>query len=387
MAISQSKYIRISSSASNTALGSRDFSGLVFTKTAMKAASGSDSAHIKNIKKAYGTDGSVVGLTLSDVSDCFASTTDEYKFAVKYFSYVGRDGGAPTVLNFKLMGTADTPSGILAKVNDITNNFGSFTFLGTFDDTALAGAAGVNSGYDHRYLFCVGKEYTDTAAASTTMAKYSDAVGTFVYFGADKYGAAIPMAMLASINFGGRDSTICFMFKQIAGEEATIANDTDYESMKEINANFYGLTQTNGTMFAFIQRGYNSNGEDTGTYCNEMWLKSSIATSFLDLCLRVNKIPVDTAGMAMVRATILGNISTAINNGTILIGKPLDDLDRARIFQYTKDESAADNVIVDGYWLDVVFEKDESDDWIAKYYLVYAKGDGIRFCDGSHKLV
>ena len=156
--------------------------------------------------------------------------------------------------------------------------------------------------------------------------------------------------------------------------------------MKSINANFYGLTQTNGKSFAFLQCGFCSNGEDAGTYCNELWLKSAVATSFMNLCLRVNKIPANTTGSAMIRAAIVGDVKKALDNGTILVGKPLTEEDIAEVSRWTNNEDAYLDVQNDGYWLDVVIEKVENE-WIAKYYLVYAKADGIRFCDGSHILI
>ena len=383
MAISQSKYIRIGSNVNTTALGSRDFSGLVFTKSATQSTARCET------KTSYETNGDVVGLSsLADVGKCFGTTSDEYKFAEKYFGYVSKDGSCAMTLNFKKMGESETPSAAISGVQAITNNFGSFTFLGEFTDDQLAAAAGVNSGFDHRYLFCVGYEYADTASASTKMAKFADAVGTFVYFGADAFGAAIPMAMLGAIDFNRSNSTICFMFKQIAKETAVITNDTDFDTMKSINANFYGLTQTNGKSFSFLQCGFCSNGEDAGTYCNELWLKSAVATSFMNLCLRVNKIPADATGSAMIRAAIVGDVKKALDNGTILVGKPLTEEDIAEVSRWTNNEDAYLDVQNDGYWLDVVIEKDEEGkEWIAKYYLVYAKADGIRFCNGSHVLV
>lgn len=381
MAISQSKYIRIGSNVNTTALGSRDFSGLVFTKSSMVSTAPSA------IKTAYDTNGDVVGLSsLADVDKCFGTTSDEYKFAEKYFGYVSKDGSCAMTLNFRKMGESEIPSAAISGVQAITNNFGSFTFLGEFTDDQLAAAGAVNSGFDHRYLFCVGKEFVDTANATTTMGKFDDEIGTFVYFGADAFGAAIPMAMLGAIDFNRANSTICFMFKQVPNETAVIDNDTDFDTMKSINANFYGLTQTNGKSFAFLQCGFCSNGEDAGTYCNELWLKSAVATSFMNLCLKVNKIPADATGSAMIRAAIVGDIATALENGTILRGKPLTDGDIAEITRWSGDPEAYNDVKNDGYWLNVVIEKPDNE-WIAKYYLVYAKADGIRFCDGSHVLI
>ena len=106
----------------------------------------------------------------------------------------------------------------------------------------------------------------------------------------------------------------------------------------------------------------------------------------MNLCLRVNKIPANATGSAMIRAAIVGDVKKALDNGTILIGKPLTEEDIAEVSRWTNNEDAYLDVQNDGYWLDVVIEKVENE-WIAKYYLVYAKADGIRFCDGSHILI
>lgn len=386
MAISQSKYIRISTDAGTASLGSRDFSGLVFTANSMLT-------NAPDAKKTAYNNYEVVALgSLADVGKCFGSESAEFKFAQKYFGYVARDGGSPSILNFCRYGSEEEPVEALARVNDVTNNFGSFTFLGSQAYPAtieqLTAVAGVNSGYDHRYLFCVGFEFDSTADASTKMANFAASKGTFVYFGRDTYGAALAMAIVASVNWAGRYSTVNFMFKQVAGEVAVITNDTDFESMKEINANFYGLTQTNGKAFAFLQLGYNADGEDAGVYINEMWLKSAIATDFMELCLSRGKIPANSDGVAMIRAAIYGDIQDALRNGTILPNKNIDEEDRAEIYRYTGVASAADEVATFGYYLFITIEKETNgSDYVAYYHLVYSKGDGVRFCDGHHKLI
>lgn len=379
MAISQSKYVHITSDVNTTALGSRDFSGLVFTTTAMLASAPSAT------KTAYDAN-EVVGLDYNSVAKCFGDTSDEAKFATKYFGYLGNDGSTPSVLNFAKMKDGEEPSAAFTRVNETTNNWGAFTFLGNFTDDQLKTVATLNSGYDHKYLFCIGYKFDSTADASTKMSKYSDCAGCFVYFGADEFGAAIPMGITGSIDFTKRDATVCFMFKQIAGEEYTISNDADYESMKGINANFYGLTQTNGKTFAFLQRGFNADGEDTGVYINEMWLKSAIATDFMNLVLSQNKIPANNTGATLIKAAISGEVDLALRNGTILPSKTLTNTDKANIIRYTGDDNAPSMVQTSGYWLDVVIEK-ESDEYKAYYYLVYSKGDAVRFCEGSHKLI
>lgn len=393
MAISQGKYININTDVQSSYFGERTYSGLVFSADSM--VSGAPTA----TKTEYDTNFGIVALSLSDVAKCFGDTSEQYAFAEKYFSYLSNDGTSPAVLNFirtktktELSSTADeTPSAALARANDITSNFGSFTFLSTdgrtFSDDELVAVASTNGGYDHKYLHCVGYEYTDTADATAKMAEFADVNGTNVYFGADEYGAAIAMAILASIDFDRANSTVCFMFKTVSGEEYTIDNDTDYETMKGINANFYGLVQSAGTRRAFLQCGFNSDGEDSGVYVNEMWLKSEIATAYLNLVMSQNKIPANSVGESLIQATITPIVTGALRNGTIIPNKNISDSDRIAIYQFTGSDTAAEYVATYGYWLGVNIEKAADGNYVAYYYLPYSKGDAIRLCKGYHKLV
>jgi hypothetical protein len=402
MAISQNKYIKITSDVDQFSLGERDFSGLVFTPIEM---SKSISAKVKAL-----SDTTYLYVVRYNSYTSIAKDFDEdspiLTFANKYFGYRAPDGQVADALTIAYWDkthyeSASNRSKILSDliegsatgenidVSEGFRNFGSFTFIGddgtVTDDKTIAT---YNSGLDHAYLFCPSVVFDSTAASSTYMSTLgTDASGTFVYFGADAYGCAFPMAILGSINFSGRDTTQCFMFKQLSGETPTIKNDEDYEAMKAINANFYGLAQTNGRSFAFLQRGFNSNGEDAGVYVNEMWLKSAIAADFLELCMNQNKIPANATGEAMIHAAIIGDVNMAIQNGTILAAKTLTTSDQAEITRFAGTSDAVSAVQTYGYYLTVKIEKDTDGEYKAYYYLVYGKGDGVRFCEGQHKLI
>ncbi len=413
MAISQNKYIKITSDVDQFSLGERDFSGLVFiplnkAKPTEGTAAQAVSMLETELKQANPTYYMTVSkfYSYASLAKEFAGVDNLLVFAGKYFGYRAPDGQVASALTVVVWdntkyGTASNRTKILSDliegayangVNvDLTNgynDFGSLTFIddsGTAEDDAKI--AEYVTGLDHQYLFVPSVAFSSTAAANTYMSKMNSSAGTFVYFGADAYGCAFPMAILGSINFNGRDTTQCFMFKQLSGETPTIKNDEDYETMKSINANFYGLAQTNGRSFAFLQRGFNSNGEDAGVYVNEMWLKSAIAADFLELCMNNNKIPANSVGAAMIRGAIMGNVQTAIENGTILAGKTLTNTDQSAITRFAGTSSAVDDVLTYGYWLGVKIEKDTDGEYKAYYYLVYGKGDGIRFCEGQHKLI
>ena len=412
MAISQNKYIKITSDVDQFSLGERDFSGLVFIPLNKAKPTDGSNAITDALEEELAKDSPTYYMTVSkfysyaSLAKEFHGVTNLLTFANKYFGYMSPDGQVAPALtvvvwdNSKYISSgnrlgvfSDLIEGAYANGTNVDltggyKNFGSFTFIddngSTADDAKVAEYV---SGLDHSYLFVPSLAFTSTAACSTYMTSMSAYSGTFVYFGADAYGCAFPMAILGSINFSGRDTTQCFMFKQLSSETPTIKNDTDYETMKSINANFYGLAQTNGRSFAFLQRGFNANGEDAGVYVNEMWLKSAIAADFLELCMNKNKIPANSLGASMIRAAIVGDIDTAIQNGTILASKTLSASDQAEITRFAGTVDAVNSVQVYGYYLTVKIQRDSDGEYKAYYYLVYSKGDGIRFCEGQHKLI
>ena len=85
-----------------------------------------------------------------------------------------------------------------------------------------------------------------------------------------------------------------------------------------------------------------------------------------------------------------GVIEEALNNGTISVGKPLTNTQKAYITQLTGDNTAWQTVQLNGYVLEVVITQvvtNGTTRYIAKYSLVYAKGDSIRKVEGRHTLI
>lgn len=391
MAISQTKYIDIASKIATSPIGNRDFSGLVFTDDEMLSEASNKTAY---------DNGDVIALSTTGISASFNTAEKNeakvYKFASKYFSYVSATGKSPRTLYVAKILEGDTPTTAIERAINSFGNFGSFTFLpktnNGFAIAALKDAYGKSS--DFKYLAVHGEKATAETDGSFSFDTATGNAGTLgkmagVHFvvGADDYAAAIPMSILASINYdNGVNSVVNFMFRSVSGEIPTVTNDSDYDDLSLLYINFYGQTQANGVKLSFYQRGFNLDGVDTGIYCNEMWLRSAIAESFLNFLSSVNRIPANYVGAGMIRNAIIGEVTQAVKNGTILIGKTLTDMQKALVYQYTDDELAWEAVQNEGYWLDVVISSD-GDNYNAVYRLVYSKGDSIRFIDGTHILV
>ena len=390
MAIEQTRYIDIKSGVVNASITERNLQGLVFTAEDMSSGADAD------IKAAYDA-GTPVRLTSNQVRSSFASSTKVSSFATKYFSYISPDGSGPTTLTvakmLKVESSVETPAEAFARVDSITNDFGSFTFMEEpvepYTIAQLQAVASDNSSKNFKYLFCIGFEKGDERLSSfkTGFSSYS---GTCVVQGTDTYAAAIPMAISAAVDYNKAGSTVCMMFKQVGGEIASVETGTEADELDAAFVNYYGKTQTNGQQLSFYQRGFNSDGVDTAVYFNELWLKSRIATEFLNTMTSVNKIPADRNGRSIVESIVLGAAVAAFRNGTITIKESLTPAQIASIYQLSGgDDNAANDVLANGYWLDVVIEPigTSSSEYKAVYTLIYSKGDAIRFVQGYHELV
>lgn len=397
MAIDMKRYIDIKSGVVSSTLAERDLQGLVFTTEDMVVGATGKSDYDA---------GTPQKLSLADITDRFAAESNIVRFATKYFSYVGPGSSAPSRLTVAKMlsplvdttPTLETPLQAFTRVDNLTNDFGSFTFIdpsGTnadpFSAASLAAVAEANAGLDFKYLFCQGFTSDDARKATfigTGTGSLKGIAGTHMVQGYDKYAAAMPMAITASVNYNRQGAATCMMYKQFANETATVTGDSDADTLDAARVNYYGQTQTNGTKLSFYQRGFNADGTDTMVYFNEIWLKSTIATAFFNLATSVNKIPADDNGRNMVYSIVTNAVNRAFNNGTIILKQSLTVAQESMILTLSgNDEDAPTQVLTNGYWLDVVIQTTDSVEYKAVYTLIYSKGDSIRKVEGYNLLV
>lgn len=402
MAISQKKYIDINSSIVQATIGERDLSGLVISGGT--PLSGADTA----LKTAYNA-GSIVTFDASSYKSFFASSSVEYKFAQTYFSFVSPMGRSPRALNFLKSGVTDKTDTAQAAYNHAlaeSGNFGSFTFL----DPVAASGSGTVTAYSIEDLaatyqanaannflaLAVHGEAFDTTSQSegtTNIATAETLAGIpmcYLSVGTTKEeGAAMPMAIAASIRYDRTNSATNFMYKMFPGLTPTVKNDTIKTSFDTKRINYLGQTQVNGQLLSFHQNGFNLDGVDAAVAFNEIWLKASIATNFFNYVTNVDRIPANFVGEGIIEtAIIMPTVNLGLTNGVVMPGKTLTQQQRAIIYQYTGDEDAADKISNYGYWLTVSIILDtDNTTYKGTYKLVYSKGDSIRFIEGEHRLV
>ena len=311
MAIPITKFVDIATTFPSSNPAQRGFGGLLFTKTEMVNVSGdADLAAIKTkydageivylsisqIEKLFDPNGGTLNpdpgssdTDSSDDAEQYGYESDEYRFAVKYYSYLSPFGRTPSRLG--LVKWTGTPISAFQGVIDKTNNFGSFTFLDKNGQTAtpiadLVSVAAYNASLNGKFWFIVNdvrgnQSYSDVITKAT---QFKDISGTCFVSGKDILSGYMPMALLAATDYTS-GTAIVHMFKQFGTEEPTVTSEEVYDAFNVACVNFYGRTQTNGQQIDFYQRGYNTDGIDSAVYCNEMWLKSRCESLLMNLLM------------------------------------------------------------------------------------------------------
>ena len=227
------------------------------------------------------------------------------------------------------------------------------------------------------------KDTPDEAPAHWEMVEYVNGENSAI-------AAFMPLAIFGSVRYDGNNTVTNYMFKQFPSQVFTVDDEMEADEYDALCVNYIGLVQANGGRKAFSQQGYNINGEAINTYANECWMKSEVSTALLNLFLDSEIVDAEDEGELLVYNTISSAALKAKNNGTISVGKTLDDAQKTAIYQFTQDNEAWRTVQDAGYWLNVdirrVTEQGKTF-YKAFYLLVYSKDDAILKVEGTHALV
>ena len=283
----------------------------------------------------------------------------------------------------------ETPVEAIARVDGISDNFGSFTFSTTLSNAEIDDIAAWVTATNYKYLYSVA---TTAANASALVALLSGATGTIVTLGAaaTDYAEFMPMALLATTDYDRPNSVKNFMFQKFDSETPSVTTDAASDTYDAFKVNYLGTTQQAGKLIAFYQDGYMMDGADVAPYCNEIWLKDAIGTEFMNLLLAVEAIPANDTGESMGTNAIQTVLSDALGNGTIQSNKTLTSTQKAYITQVSGDSDAWFQVQSTGYWLDVVISPEvvgEVTQYIMNYTLIYSKADSVRKVEGTDILI
>lgn len=305
-------------------------------------------------------------------------------------------GGAPVLSNYS---NAETPAEAASRSDSISDNYGSFFFVGNTTPTKEQSRAVAqwNKTKNYKYLYIVARVGYTTAIGSLAgdIVDWADKDdGLFGFTGtalwcyrktSDRI-EALPSALFATTDYSRANTTKTFMYQMDDTISAAITNDATANILDALNVNYIGVTQSAGGLIQFSQDGNNMDGVETSVYCNEVWMKASFWTNIMNLFLAVEKVPANDDGIALIKSMMMSTITTAISNGTIQAHKELTTVQKAYIGQVLADTEAWKNVYQNGYVLQISIAN-ENNRYIGKYLLVYSKGDAVRKVEGSDILI
>lgn len=287
---------------------------------------------------------------------------------------------------------AQTITECLDQSVDISNNFASFAFIDelTTEETEEIGVW--NTAQNIMYMFCKPVTLSNYADIFEEVKNYAGLALTLQQAG--EYHELIPAIVLAATDYTRRNSTVNYMFQQFSATP-TVSTTMLSNQLDDKRVNYYGRTQSAGQTIDFYQRGVLTglpvHPVDMNTYANEIWLKDACGSAIMSLLLSLNKLSANTTGRGRLLSQIQSVIEEALFNGTISVGKSLDNTQKLYIAEITGDEEAWREVEQKGYWLDAVIQSYTTTDgrveFKAVYTLIYSKDDTIRKVDGSHILI
>lgn len=290
---------------------------------------------------------------------------------------------------------AQSPTDAVTASINTSNNFGSFAFIDDLTILQHADVAALNAGQNVMFQYLVPlRDKADAASWSAALFGF-EGVGLTLSPITTEFPELIPMIQLAATDYDRTNAVVNYMFKQFGGVSASVTTDADSDSMDSMRVNYYGRTQTAGQLLEFYQRGLlmgpSSAPVDMNVYANEQWLKDAVAARLMGLLLSSTRVPANSTGRGQILAVVQGSIDSAINNGTISVGKSLTTDQKLFVTQQTNDPLAWHQVQNVGYWIDATIVPytgpGGTQEYKAVYSLIYSKDDAIRLIEGTHNLV
>lgn len=285
---------------------------------------------------------------------------------------------------------AESITAALDRIADLSNNFGSFTFIDAMTTEEIAEAAVWTDLQNVQYLYSVNVTPANYLQIRNAV-KGKDGVA-LTYDINDSMAEFMPMALMAATDYSRVNGVINYMYQQFGDEAPAVTATVLSDALDAEAINYLGQTQQAGKQITFYQRGFlQGDIADMGVFANEIWLKDALITEWLNMFLALNKIPASDSGVDRMRTAAQSVLDEAKNNGAILPGKTLTQVQKAYITEQTGEDDAWYQVYTQGYWLRPVLQQRLNNagevEYFLNYVLIYSKGDSIRKVEGSNILI
>lgn len=391
MGIPISKYIDISSAVVATNDGQRSWACLALTPDAFITSEDSSPTQTA-IKTSYDAGDVLKGLSLADVLAYFGETSNAYKFAVQYFGLKDRAGRTPYEINIAKCSSYDAVKSRITSIVDNFSDFGSFAYVGSMTSVtagSIKEVAQLNESLHGGYTYCVA---VDASAYGNVKDALWDIEGTHVVFyksaeASSFYEAlSIPSGWIACHDYTRPNASNTIDYEPF-NKTATVTDGTLAGNLDKARVNYMGLVQSRGINRKFYQTGVNMDGVQLGVYVDEAWIRSEIEAGWFRIATGSTRIPANLSGVTRVNAMITDVAEMAIENGCILVDKPLTREQIETINEIANTDGAAVSVQSMGYYINVDLREVEGGRYEVQYTLIYSKGDHIGKVVGQHYLV
>ncbi|MBR2505970.1 MAG: DUF3383 family protein, partial [Bacilli bacterium] len=240
MPISQSKYVDIKSGINNIRIATeKELIARIFTTSASLTV---------NVLECE---------SLAEVGDVFASSSDEYKIAEQYFSFINKYARSPRKISFaKDLSGVDsngysTAFDIIYQAN---NNFATFVFLGLSNSSDIATlATHIATDYPSEFMMIVPVTSSTYSTIQPAVANINGVSLELVDNSDGKYNYVLPMSITATTDYNKENGTVNYMYMQDNNMGVVVDDDTSAETYDEVKINYYGRTQQAGQKLAFYQ--------------------------------------------------------------------------------------------------------------------------------------
>lgn len=234
---------------------------------------------------------------------------------------------------------ADTPASAMDRIKLQGQNWAAF--MTTFEPLIADKEAFAewNNDQGDRYAYVcwdsdAGYTVANNASVFGSIVDVNNYEGTVVVYNTPEV-AAFVCGYIGSVNFQATNGRATPAFKSQSGLATTVDTLPDATAVLSNNASYYGLYQApgQGNIYSILYDG-RMNGSKfrwLDTYINQIYLNAQLQLSIFVGLTQVNAAPYNSQGEALVRAWCQDPINEALNNGTIRVGVPLSESQKAAI--------------------------------------------------------
>jgi hypothetical protein len=233
----------------------------------------------------------------------------------------------------------DSPAVAMDRIKAQEQNWASF--MTTWepvlaDKTAFA--VWTNS-QNNRYAYIAwdsdaGYATTNNAAVFGTIVDMNNYEGVCVVYNTANI-AAFTCGYIGSVDFQAVNGRATPAFKQQSGLATSVNTLALATAVLSNNASYFGLYQApgQGNIYSILYDG-RMNGSKfrwLDTYINQIYLNAQLQLAIFNGLLSVNAAPYNSQGETFIRSWCADPITEALNNGTIRVGVPLSQSQKATI--------------------------------------------------------